>query len=313
MRKAATSVRFWRQLAVALRHLSPESIQQDADRPFSLALVGAEAELQYWTEKLVPAELGERKRDQGLKRLFPIPVPISPTYTQLMPRFDLCLVPATSAAEVRPFIRDYLLLEDVADDRWAELLLEDVQERRPDWSLALARCYWPLRQPVVDRIIRAVARENAGFAILSALPNLLPSPLQLPWIFGEFASDTAFLTANQFRMAFLVAAASDAPVGWRQQKAQLASIAGTAFGWRALARELAGKVPAGGGLVAKGLVAYSATYVVGRGLEHFHRLGQRFTRTEKQKAYQDAWRSGRKVVEDVARHFAHRGARPALP
>ena len=313
MRGSPTSARFWQQLAATLRQLSPESIQQEVDRPFSLALSGTEAELRHWTEKLVPAELGERKRDQGLKRLFPIPVPIPPAYTQLLPRFDLCLVPSASAAEVRPFTRDYLLLADAADDRWAELLLDDVQERRPDWSLALARCYWPLRQPVVDRIIHAVARENAGFAILSALPNLLPSPLQLPWIIGEFASDTAFLTANQFRMAFLVAAASDAPVGWRQQKAQLASILGTAFGWRALARELAGKVPAGAGLLAKGLVAYSATYVVGRGLEHFHRLGQRFTRAEKQKAYQEAWRGGRKVVGDLTQHLVPRRARPALP
>lgn len=308
------SLRFWQQLAAALRHLSPESVQQEAERPFSLALVGTEAELRHWTERLVPAELGERKRDQALKRLFTIPVPIPPAYTQLLPRFDLCMVPAASAAEVRPFTRDYLLLTDAPDeDRWAELLLEDIHERRPDLSLALARCYWPLRRPVVDRIIRGVARENAGFAILSAVPNLLPSPLQLPWVLGEFASDTAFLTANQFRMAFRVAAASDSPVGWRQQKAQLISIAGSAFGWRALARELAGKVPGGGGLVAKGLVAYSATYVVGCGLDQLHRLGQRFTRAEKQQAYQEAWRSGRKVVEDLRRQLVHRRPRPALP
>lgn len=301
-------LRFWKQLADTLGRLSPESIQQEADRPFSLALVGTAEELQYWTSKLVPAELNERKRDQALARLFTFLAPIPPVYAAMLPRFDLRLVSAASAEQVLPFTRDYLLLpaEPDGDRRWAETLVEEVREGRPDLPLPLARHYWPLRNPVVDRIIAAIARENAAFAILSALPNFIPSPIQLPWAVGEFASDTALITANQFRMAFLVAAASDSPVGWRQQKGQLASIAGSAFGWRALARELAGKIPAGGGLVAKGLIAYSATYAVGRALEHFHRIGRHFTRAEKRQAYQEALRSGRKAVEELARKLAGR-------
>lgn len=302
------SVRFWKQLAVSLRRLSPDSIQREADRPFSLALVGTPAELQHWSETLVPAELGERKRDQALKRLFTIPVPLSPAYADMLPRFDLCLVSAAAVPEVRPRMRDYLLLPSAADGdrRWADALLEEIWEKRPDLPLALSRHYWPLRNPTVDRFIRTIARENAGFAILSALPDVVPSPIELPWAIAEFASDTAVITANQFRMAFLVAAASDSPVGWREQKGQLASIAGSAFGWRALARELAGKLPAGAGLVAKGLIAYSATYAVGRGLEQFHRIGRHFTRSEKKQAYQEAFRSGRKIVEELARKVAGR-------
>ena len=55
-----------------------------------------------------------------------------------------------------------------------------------------------------------------------------------------------------------------------------------AFGWRALARELVGHIPLGGGLIPKGAIAYAGTYVVGKGLEYLlvedrpHRMIQFF-------------------------------------
>ncbi len=303
------SRRFWSQIAVTLRRLSPHAIQRDAHRPFSLALVGPADELGYWSGALVPAESGERKREQALKRLFTISLPISQNYAEMLPRFDLVFTTAAGAPQVREHLREYLLLPASADEqgRWAELLMEEIGEKRPDLPVPLARHYWPLRDATVDRIIRTIARENAAFSILSALPNVIPSPIELPWAIGEFASDTAIITANQFRMAFLIAAASDSPVGWREQKGQIASIAGSAFGLRAIARELAGKLPAGGGLVAKGLIAYAATHAIGRGLEQFHRIGRRFTRSEKGEAYRQAFREGKKIVEDLARRL---GGRP---
>jgi len=39
--------------------------------------------------------------------------------------------------------------------------------------------------------------------VITALPDIIPSIVDLPWSIGEFASDTAFLTINQIRMAFL--------------------------------------------------------------------------------------------------------------
>lgn len=303
------SVRFWKQLALLLRRLSPESIRREAGRPFSLALIAHPEELDRWTEALLPPESSERKRAQGLKRLFTIPVPVSRGYAQMLPHFDLRLATPAGAAALNGLNRDYLFLPPGPDgeERWAGPVMEAIEDARPDLRLALAAHYWPLREAAVARIISAVARENAAFAILSALPNIIPSPIELPWAIGEFASDTTFITANQFRMAFLIAAASDSPVGWRQQKGQLGSIAGSAFGWRAIARELAGKMPSGTGLVAKGLIAYSATHAVGRGLEHFHRIGRHFSRAEKQQAYDEAFRGGRKLVEAMARRLARIG------
>ena len=55
--------------------------------------------------------------------------------------------------------------------------------------------------------------ERAVFADHGA-PNVVPSVIDLPWAVGEFATDTAFLTMNQMRMALLLAAAHGRPVGY---------------------------------------------------------------------------------------------------
>ena len=102
---------------------------------------------------------------------------------------------------------------------------------------------------------------------------------------------------NQIRMAFLIAAASDSPIGYREQKAEIASMVAGAFGWRALARELVGKIPFGSGLIPKGAVAFAGTYVVGRSLEKYHSFGYGLTREERRDAYDDALKRGRGVAE----------------
>ena len=94
---------------------------------------------------------------------------------------------------------------------------------------------WPanfpgLRKFVVEGIVSAIARENAMFAITTALPDVIPSFIELPWAFGEWASDTAFLTANEIRMAFMIAGACGGEIGFTHQKAQVAGIAAGAFG-----------------------------------------------------------------------------------
>ena len=102
---------------------------------------------------------------------------------------------------------------------------------------------------------------------------------------------------NQVRMAFLIAAASDSPVGYREQKAEIASIITGAFGFRAIARELVGKIPFGGGLIPKAAVAFAGTYVVGLSLERYHRVGYGLTRQERRMEYEQALVHGRTVAE----------------
>jgi len=170
-----------------------------------------------------------------------------------------------------------------------------------DIALALARQYPAFRQPVLERTIHSVARENTLFAVATALPDVLPSLVELPWAFGEFASDTAFLTGNQIRMAFLIAAACGKEVGFAAQKGAIFSIAAGAFGWRAIARELVGKIPLGGGLIPKGAIAYAGTYVVGKGLELFYLDRAAYNRRQRQAAYREAFERGREVAEAAAK------------
>jgi hypothetical protein len=171
----------------------------------------------------------------------------------------------------------------------------EVTRDHEDLALPLARQFPGLRKAVVEGIIHAVARENALFAITTALPDVIPSLVELPWVFGEWASDTAFLTVNQVRMAFLIAAACGKEVGLSHQKIEIVSIAAGAFGWRAIARELAGKIPFGGGLIPKGMIAYAGTYMVGKGLERLYH-GHAWTAADREAAYQHGLERGKAAI-----------------
>jgi hypothetical protein len=97
-------------------------------------------------------------------------------------------------------------------------------------------------------------------------------------------------------MAFILAAANDRDVGYGEQKGEIGSIVLGAFGWRAIARELVGKIPAGAGLIPKAAIAYAGTRVVGLSLERFYRLGQAYTREERRVAYEDALERGKRLT-----------------
>jgi hypothetical protein len=179
-------------------------------------------------------------------------------------------------------------------------LLKTIAADHEELELPIARRFPHFRRPVADRIIHRISKENALFSLVTALPNVIPSVIDLPWALGEFATDTAFLTMNQIRMALLMAAAHDNTIGYTEQKTQIAVIAAGAFGWRALARELVGKIPLGGGLIPKAAVAFAGTYVVGLGLEKVNRTGSGLSRREKKDAYADAFARGKEVVKEIA-------------
>jgi hypothetical protein len=73
-----------------------------------------------------------------------------------------------------------------------------------------------------------------------------------------------------------------------------------------------GKIPAGGGLVSKGLVSFAGTYVVGKSLERYFRIGRRLTRKEKRQFYAEAFEKGRSAVEKIVRrNNRHSAAAPS--
>ena len=210
-------------------------------------------------------------------------------------RFDFVLcdagVPMTPNGYLfRPEGEDSLISAIVADHQGIET--------------ALANTFPRFRTLVADRIVSRVARENALFSIVTALPNVVPSLFELPWAVGEFATDTAFLTMNQIRMALTLAAAYGRPVGYAEQKVQIAGIVAGAFGWRAIARELVGKIPLGGGLIPKAAVAFAGTYAVGLGLRQLNRSGSELSRQERRDAYAEAFAKGREATRELIPNLA---------
>lgn len=178
----------------------------------------------------------------------------------------------------------------------------DILERHDELKLSLARQIHPFRAEVSKQLMWQISKENALFSIATAVPSIMPL-LSLPWAVGEFASDTAFLTANQIRLAFMLAAANDRVIGYREQKAEIASLFAGAFGWRAIARELVGKIPMGGGIIPKAAISFAATYVVGASLERLYRVGYGFTPAERQEAYQQAMDKGKALATSLLNSY----------
>jgi hypothetical protein len=272
------------QMKAAFQHLNPSQVQELADRPVSIGIIASSGEnFRRIADSLLPPPTSRARRHEVARLLHRAGEDETDTFDLVLCDEEL-LCPENAFCFYR------------SDPRRT---VQEVLARRDDLGLALARAFHPFRKPVVDRIVRTVAKENAAFALVSAVPNVIPSFIELPWAIGEFASDTAFITMNQVRMAFLTAAASDQIVGYKEQRAQIAAIVGGAFGWRAIARELVGKVPFGGGLVPKAAIAYAGTYTVGMGLERFFRIGYGMTRAERKEVYEDAFERGKKIVASI--------------
>lgn len=272
-----------RQAKAAFSHLNPAGVRKLAGKTLRIGLIAAgDRGYEAMEEFLVPSSVPVEERATGRSLIFRGGDGYAPALVDVVLYEDG--IPAPDEAYV---------LHRHDPGATLDAILHDHSE----YDLPLARQFPGFRTFVVDRIVRDIARENALFAMATALPDLVPNLIELPWIFGEWASDTAFLTANQVRMAFLISAACGKEVGLGEQKGQLLSIGAGAFGWRAIARELMGKIPFGGGLLAKGAIAYAGTVVVGKGLEYLHREEMNFPHELQRRTYKDALSRGRELAK----------------
>ena len=272
--------------------LNADEIRGAAHRDLNVGLMAANpGALQDMEHFFAPPWLADSERLEALKAVHPMDGLSSE-------RFDIVLVQPGLPVPPNGFVYN------VSDK---ESLARSIIGDNHTLELAIARRFPFFRRAVSDKIIQRVSRENAMFSLATALPNIIPSVIDLPWAVGEFATDTAFLTMNQIRMALLMAAAHNQVIGYGEQKGQIAVIAAGAFGWRAIARELVGKIPLGGGLIPKAAIAYAGTYVVGLGLEKVNRTGSGLSRREQKDAYADAFAKGREVVKELAPAIAKKG------
>lgn len=272
----------------AIQNLDPQEVRSQADQPFRIGLHASSDQAYREMERFfVSHKMSEGRRNE-LSRIL--------SRASDAERNDIDIYSHELATPHEGF---YFSAQN--PDR----TVREILERRPDLALPLARSLYPFRRPVVHRIIGKISKENALFAVATAVPDIVPL-LSLPWALGEFASDTAFITANQFRMAFFLAGASDRPIGYREQKGEIASLIMGAFGWRAMARELVGHIPLGGGLIPKAAIAYAGTRVVGMSMERYYRIGYGYTRDERRAAYGEAFERGKTVVNALLSGFRHR-------
>jgi hypothetical protein len=272
-----------REIKRAIANLRPDEVRQTVDRRLAIGLVATSSAAYSAMERiLVPPDMSSDRRAEAIAMLHRAGDPGIPD------RFDLVLYEHLLPRAENAFT---LYLND------PQRTVKEVLAARNELGLPLARNFYPFRRPVVNEIMYSISKENAYFSLATALPNVIPSFVELPWAIGEFASDTTFLTMQQIRMAFLISAASDNLIGYREQKAEIASIVTGAFGFRAIARELVGKIPFGGGLIPKAAVAFAGTYVVGLSLERFHRIGYGLTRDERRREYEAALTHGKTVAE----------------
>ncbi len=267
-----------RQVKQAISNLSAKEVKDIAERRICVGLVAASAEsLGRMETYFAPPHLSPARRAEAVRML-------------VRGSHSGCDVQIYESGLLRPANAFSF------DPDEPERCVRRIVKAREDIALPLARSLYPFRKPVSHHMIRSVAKENALFCLATALPDVVPSLASLGWALGEFSSDAAFLTMNQIRMAFYLAAASDRAIGFREQRNEIASIVAGAFGWRALARELIGKIPFGGGLIPKAGIAYAGTFVVGVSLERLYRLGYGFSREERRAVYEEAYDHGRQIA-----------------
>lgn len=286
-------MRFLQQMRGALRKVDPGEIRALAARRYRVLVVaGSSASYAAVEDFLTPAGLSRRKRLEAAETL------VRACDPDAEGKFHFIFAERGSPAPEGWDEGVDLFYFDAGE---LPQFVERFVAARPEEALGLARLLQPVRDAYARQTIHQVARENALFSILTALPNIVPLIGQLPWLIGEFASDTAVLTANQIRMAFLLAAASDREAGFREQRREIGSIIAGAWGWRAGARELVSKIPFGGGIVPKAAVAYAGTFVVGLALDRLYRFGYGLNRQERQQAYEEAYSRGRQVAANLVR------------
>ena len=262
--QAGGVMRLW----TLFKSLNLQDIAEAADRPFHLALIGAEDHAHLLMARL--ALESAAPRDLG---------PPGP-------------------ADVRPYAAWYgsrdaappgsLLLDAdalTADEARLAAALEAIVAEHPDLRLALARHIPAFRPAAVARLIAEASRDNAKIALLSAVPGVVPfTAFLLP---ATALGDMVLLTKNQILLLLRIAAAYGKEMDLRARTRELLPVVGSAFGWRAAARELLGLMPGGVGLLVKGCIAYAGTYTVGKAAAVYYSTGHTLSPSRLRQLYGD--------------------------
>jgi len=272
------------------RSLNSAEIIQEVSRPFGLQVAGTEENRNILMGRLSLEAPGR-----------PVPPNVS-----AFPPVD----PGTESKErSAPIIA--LDADDLAGDEVKlALAMAQIVVDNPEVRLAIASRLPAFRPAVVAGLINEASWTNARIAVISALPGIIPfTELLLP---AAAIGDMVILTRNQAVLLLKIAAAYGLPVHLKDRTKELLPVVGTAFGWRAVARELIGLVPGGIGIVVKGAVAFAGTYTVGRAASIYYSTGHTLKPPRLKKLYQDAYRSAIGQVRQMVKGERNRRAENLL-
>ena len=202
---------------------------------------------------------------------------------------------AGPAARGRAQIEDYVV--PAIEFEWLRArLLPHLIEACKGVEIAVGRRLPMLRTTVAAKLTRDAALNALKVAGASAVIDNVPV---VGAFLGAFisAGDMMAITGIQMMLMLQIRATfgKDPDVA---QMWELLPIVGGGFGWRALARELAGFIPVGGILI-KSAIAYAGTVVVGEGATFYELHGRHMAKVDAAKIYDDARASAQTFARDV--------------
>jgi uncharacterized protein (DUF697 family) len=274
-----------------VKELSTRNIQNEANLRFYLGLAGNADAVRRAERAMFGPEATEEHVRAGREFLEPR---IAPFSKEDLDRLSLChlvvlLADGPALVQIRP--APAIMVSHPHD------LIPMLLEARPAWRISLARHFPAFRRAVADRLIADVSRINAEFAILSTLPWTIP--VLAPYLPVAAGTNILMLTKNQILLLCRLAAVHGLDVSPKERVTELIPILGSAFGWRAAARQIAGFLPGAVGPAINGSIGYVATYVTGKAAQHYYQEGTRPGREQMRLLYHEASERARSVVQST--------------
>lgn len=274
---------FWK----TIKEVSPGAIEKEAERPFKLALVGESAAVGRMREILLTDRATGTERGAAAEFLTEMP---HPPDAESAKSYAFVLYASGPGEQIGARGENSAPVVGLPVDVAAGIIAQ-----RPDLAVTLARRFPLFRAPAAQRLINDACRNNAGFALLSALPGVLPiTAIILP---ASSMADVFILTKNQIMLVMRLAAAFGQKPGYTKQIKEILGTVATAMGWRTVARQVVGLVPAGVGAALKATIAYSGTLAVGRAALAYYEHGQKLTPQEIRKVYNEHLTEAKQEVE----------------
>lgn len=146
---------------------------------------------------------------------------------------------------------------DFADERPLDGLARWIAVNAPAKRLSLVASFAFMRMPLSMELTERIALQNAGVGLVVIVPG----------------ADMPVITLNQAKLVLQIAGVYGQPID-QGRILEIGAVVAGAFGFRALARELSGAVPALGWGI-KGAVAYTGTLAMGKAaVEYFEEGGR---------------------------------------